>query len=62
MIEQWNSVNGFIFSASGGELLSNRPEDEKIVALCLYLIQVSLMLVTTLMVQEVLAEDTWKAP
>ncbi len=27
VIEQWNSVNGFIFSGRGGELLSNRPED-----------------------------------
>src|SRR5947208_4501858 len=28
VIEQWNSVNGFIFSGRGGELLSNRPEDQ----------------------------------
>jgi TnpA family transposase len=26
VIEQWNSVNGFIFSVCGGELLSNRPK------------------------------------
>ena len=62
VIEQWNSVNGFIFSARGGELLSNRPEDQEIAVLCLHLIQVSLALVNTLMLQEVLAEDTWKAP
>ena len=29
VIEQWNSVNGFIFSGRGGELLSNRPEDQE---------------------------------
>ena len=61
VIEQWNSVNGFIFHGKGGELLSNRPEDQEIAVLSLHLIQVSLALVNTLMLQEVLAEDKWKA-
>ncbi len=61
VIEQWNSVNGFIFHGKGGELLSNRPEDQEIALLSLHLIQVSLALVNTLMLQEVLAEDKWKA-
>ena len=60
VIEQWNSVNGFIFSARGGELLSNRPEDQEIAILSLHLIQVSLALVNTLMVQDILAEERWK--
>jgi hypothetical protein len=54
-------VNGFIFSGRGGELLSNRPEDQEMAVLCLHLIQVSLALVNTLMLQDVLAEDKWKA-
>jgi TnpA family transposase len=62
VIEQWNSVNGFIFHGKGGELLSNRPEDQEIAVLSLHLIQVSLALINTLMLQEVLAEDKWKAP
>jgi len=33
VIEQWNSVNGFIFSGRGGELLSNRPEDQEMAIL-----------------------------
>jgi TnpA family transposase len=57
VIEQWNSVNSFIFSARGGELLSNRPEDQEIAVLSLHLIQVSLALINTLMLQEVLAEE-----
>ena len=61
MIEQWNSVNGFIFSARGGELLSNRSEDQEIAVLSLHLIQVSLALINTLMLQDVLAEEKWKA-
>lgn len=60
VIEQWNSVNGFIFSARGGELLSNRPEDQEMAILCLTLIQVSLALVNILLLQEVLAEEKWK--
>lgn len=60
VIEQWNSVNGFIFSARGGELLSNRLEAQEMAILCLHLIQVSLALVNTLLLQEVLAEEKWK--
>jgi len=60
VIEQWNSVNGFIFSGRGGELLSNRPEDQEIAVLSLHLIQVSLALINTLMLQDVLAEEKWK--
>jgi hypothetical protein len=43
-------------SARGGELLSNRPEDQEIAVFSLHLIQVNLALVNTLMLQEVLAE------
>src|SRR5258708_28192711 len=57
VIEQWNSVNGFIFSPRGGELLSNRPRDQQMAILCLHLIQVSLALVNTLLLQEFLAHE-----
>jgi TnpA family transposase len=60
VIEHWNRVNGFIFSARGGELLSNRPEDQEMAILCLHLIQVSLALVNTILLQEVLTEEKWK--
>jgi TnpA family transposase len=62
VIEQWNSVNGFIFMGRGGELLSNRSEDQEIAILSLHLIQVSLALINTLMLQEVLAEERWNTP
>jgi Tn3 transposase DDE domain len=41
-------------------LLSNRPEDQEMAILCLHLIQVSLALVNTLLLQEVLTEEKWK--
>jgi TnpA family transposase len=52
VIEQWNSVNGFIFTERGGELLSNKSEDQEMAILCLHLIQVSLAFINTLMLQE----------
>ncbi len=51
-----------MFSERGGELLSNRPEDQEIAVLCLHLIHVSLALINTLLLQEILAEDTGNAP
>src|SRR5258708_4980215 len=41
--------------------ISNRPEDQEIAVLGLHLIQISLALVNTLMLQDVLAEEKWKA-
>jgi TnpA family transposase len=37
--------------------LSNRPEDQEMAILSLHLIQVSLALINTLLLQEVLAEE-----
>ena len=41
--------------------MSNRPEDQEIAVLSLHLIQVSLVLINTLMLQDVLAEEKWNA-
>jgi hypothetical protein len=30
VVETWNSANGFIFFGKGGEVASNRPEDEEV--------------------------------
>jgi len=59
----YSKINSLIskFTRKGGELLSNRPEDQEIALLSLHLIQVSLALVNTLMLQEVLAEGKWNA-
>src|SRR5258706_5257556 len=61
VIEQWNSVNGFIFSGRGGELLSNRTEDQEIAVLSLHLIHVSLALTHSLLLQAVFVQDQLKA-
>jgi hypothetical protein len=48
-------------TARGGELLSNRLADQEIAVLSLHQIQVSIALVNTLMLQDVLAEENCKA-
>jgi len=59
VIENWNNVNDFIFFGKGGEMASNRIDDQEISMLCLHLIQLSLVYVNTLMIQQVLAESAW---
>jgi hypothetical protein len=59
VIENWNSANGFIFYGKGGELATNRFEDQEISMLALQLLQNSLVLMNTLMLQKVLEEPSW---
>jgi TnpA family transposase len=60
VVENWNSANGFIFYGEGGELSSNRREDQELSVLSLHLLQLCLVYVNTLMIQRVLAEPTWR--
>lgn len=59
MVENWNSANGFIFFGKGGEIATNRIDDQEISILALHLLQNSLVFVNTLMLQQVLAEPVW---
>jgi len=59
VVENWNSANGFIFYGKGGEVASNRLEEQELSILCLHLLQISLVYVNTLMLQQVLAEPAW---
>jgi hypothetical protein len=60
VVENWNSVNGFIYFARGGEIASNRVDDQEVAMLCLHLLQICLVYVNTLMVQQVLNEPEWR--
>ncbi len=60
VIENWNSANSFILYGKGGELASNKLEDQEILMLSLHLLQVSLVYINTLMIQQVLEEEQWK--
>jgi TnpA family transposase len=59
VVENWNSANGFIFYGKGGEIASNRHDEQEASALALHLLQASLVYVNTLMLQEILSEPGW---
>lgn len=59
VIENWNSANGFIFYGKGGEIATNRRDDQELAILSLHLLQVALVYVNTLIFQQVLSEPTW---
>lgn len=56
VVENWNSANSFIFYGKGGEIQTNRMEDQEVAVLALHLIQNCLVFINTLMIQEVLLE------
>jgi Tn3 transposase DDE domain len=45
IVESWNSANGFIFFGKGGELASNRLDDQEAAAHALHLLQSCLVYV-----------------
>jgi TnpA family transposase len=59
VIESWNSVNSFIFFGKGGEISTNRLEDQEVAVLSLHLLQICLVYVNTLMIQEILSTGSW---
>jgi TnpA family transposase len=59
VVENWNSANGFILYGRGGEIATNRADDQEMTMLSLHLLQVSLVYINTLMIQRVLAEPSW---
>jgi TnpA family transposase len=59
VVENWNSANDFIFFGKGGEIATNRFEDQELAMLSLHLVQISLVYINTLMIQQVLADQSW---
>ena len=59
VVERWNGTNGFIFFGKGGEVATNRLEDQEISVLSLHLLQTCLVYVNTLMIQSVLSDSSW---
>jgi len=58
-IENWNSANSFIFYGKGGEIATNRIEEQELAILSLHLIQMCLVFMNTIMLQRVLDEPQW---
>ena len=59
VVESWNAANAVIYYGKGGEISTNRREEVEMAALCLRILQASLVYVNTLMLQDVLAEPAW---
>jgi TnpA family transposase len=59
VVENWNGAHSFIFFGKGGEVASNRLEDQELSVLALHLLQNCLVYVNTLMLQRVLTEPEW---
>ena len=58
-IERWNATNSFVFFGKGGEISTNRLEEQEVSVLALHLLQICLVYVNTLMIQRVLREPSW---
>jgi TnpA family transposase len=59
VIEHWNSGVEFIFYGKDSELTGDDREDQEISMLAMHLLQSSLVLVNTLIIQQILAEPEW---
>jgi TnpA family transposase len=61
VVENWNKTNSFVFFGKGGEVATNRLDEQEISVLALHLLQASMVYVNTRMLQSVLAEPAWSA-
>src|SRR3984893_12076560 len=59
VIEHWNSATGFLCFARRGDLGINGHEDQELSMLSLHLLQNRMVVVNTLMLQQVLARPPW---
>jgi TnpA family transposase len=60
VIENWNSANDFILFGHGGEIATNRRDDQELTMLTLHLLQNCLVFINTLMIQRVLSDPAWE--
>ncbi|WP_253806498.1 Tn3 family transposase [Paenibacillus polymyxa] len=59
VVENWNSANSFIFYGKGGEIATNRLEDQEMAVLSLHLLQNCLVYINTIMLQNILSDRRW---
>ena len=59
VIESWNRANSVIFYGKGGDIATNRRDEQEMAVLCLRILQAALVYVNTLMLQHVLADTHW---
>jgi len=59
VIESWNRANSVIFYGKGGDIATNRRDEQEMAVLCLRILQAALVYINTLMLQDVLADPEW---
>ncbi|MDQ4020956.1 MAG: transposase [Actinomycetota bacterium] len=59
VVESWNRANSVIFYGKGGDLATNRRDEQEMSMLCLRILQAALVYVNTLMIQDLLLEPAW---
>ena len=59
VMESANGANSVIAYGKGGEIASNRRDEQEMFVLCLRILQTALVYVNTLILQDVLAEPAW---
>ena len=59
VIENWNSANAFILYGKGGEIATNRLEEQELTILSLHLLQLCLVYINSILIQNVLNEPQW---
>ncbi|GAA2128865.1 Tn3 family transposase [Actinomadura napierensis] len=59
VVESWNRANSVIFFGKGGDIASNRRDEQELSVLCLCVLQAALFYINTLMIQDVLADADW---
>ena len=60
IVENWNSVNRFIFYGKNGEINSNSRDEQEYSMLCLHLLQVCLAYINILLIQDILKDNIWQ--
>ncbi len=59
VVESWNRAKAVIFYGKGGDLATNRRDEQEMSVLCLRILQAALVYANTLMIQDLLAEPEW---
>jgi len=59
VVESWHGGSDVLFYGNGGQLTSNRRDEQELSVLCLRILQSALVYINTLVIQEVLAEPDW---
>lgn len=59
IVENWHSLNDFIFYGKKSEITSNSYDEQEYSMLCLHLLQFCLAYINTLLIQEVLANHKY---